>query len=112
LDGRYANNGWLQELPGPLTLLTWDNAAYLHPRTAEKLGLQTSDIVDIECSGRRVTAPVMIHFGHPEDAVTVHLGYGRQRAGRVGNGVGFDAYTIQSAASPWFATGASLKKTG
>ncbi|MDP6038106.1 MAG: molybdopterin oxidoreductase, partial [Candidatus Latescibacteria bacterium] len=111
-DGRYANNGWLQELPKPHTRLTWDNAALIAPATAEKLGLQNSDVVDLTVQGRSVNAPIWIAPGHPADSVTIHLGFGRIAAGRVGNGVGFNAYALQSSDSPWVASGASISKTG
>ena len=112
LDGRFANNGWLQELPRPLTLLTWDNAVFMHPQTARRLEVEHEDLVEVEHAGRKVQAPVMIQFGHAQGAITVHLGYGRRQAGRVGTGVGFDAYSIQHSASPWFGTGVSLRKLG
>jgi molybdopterin-containing oxidoreductase family iron-sulfur binding subunit len=111
-DGRFANNGWLQELPKPLTKLTWDNAALVSPATAERLGLSTGDVVDLQHGGRTVRAPVWILPGQAADSVTVHFGYGRTRAGRVGSGIGFNAYSIRTAAAPWFAWGLSIRKTG
>jgi molybdopterin-containing oxidoreductase family iron-sulfur binding subunit len=120
-DGRHANNGWLQELPKPLTKLTWDNAALLGPETARRLGIApraetsrglTADVVELRHRGRVVRAPVWIQPGHPEDAVTVHLGYGRRRAGRVGTGLGFDAYALRTSDAPWFAGGLEVVKTG
>ena len=111
-DGRYANNGWLQELPKPHTRLTWDNAALIAPATAEQLGLQDSDVIKLNVNGHSAETPVWIVPGHPAGAITVHLGFGRTAAGRVGNGVGFDAYALQSSASPWCAVGASITKTG
>ncbi len=111
-DGRFANVGWLQELPRPLTKLTWDNAAILSPATARRLGLDTEDVVEISYGGRTVIAPVLVQPGHAADAVTVHLGYGRVRAGRVANGTGFNAYAIRTADAPWIGSGAVLRKTG
>ena len=97
-DGRFANNGWLQELPKPLTRLTWDNAALIAPATAERLGLGNERRRRARRStAARVRAPVWIVPGQAPDVVTVHLGYGRTRAGRVGNGVGFDAYACAPA---------------
>ncbi len=107
-DGRYANNGWLQELPKPLTKLTWDNAVFLSPATAGRLGLRNENIVEIEHRGRRVRGPVWVLPGQPDESVTVHLGYGRQRAGRTGSGAGFNAYLIRNSATPWFGSGAVL----
>lgn len=111
-DGRYANNGWLQELPKPLTKLTWDNAAYVAPSTAERLGLQNGDLVEIRVEERTVRAPVWIQPGQAADTVAVHLGYGRTQAGRVGNGLGFNAYALCSARAFWSARGAELRKVG
>jgi hypothetical protein len=82
-DGRFANNGWLQELPKPLTKLTWDNAAFVSPATAARLGLQNEDVVKLRAGGRSVEAPVWIVPGQADNCVTVTLGYGRTRAGKV-----------------------------
>ena len=111
-DGRFANNGWLQELPRPLTTLTWDNAAFISPRTAERLGLQNEDLVELNYRGRKVKAPVWMVPGHADESVTVHLGYGRTNAGRVGNGVGFNAYALRTSDAPWFGSGLEIVKTG
>jgi MoCo/4Fe-4S cofactor protein with predicted Tat translocation signal len=111
-DGRYANNGWLQEIPKPLTKLTWDNAAMLSPTTAERLRVSNGDVVKLSLNGREVRAPIWIQFGHAAESVTVHFGYGRRRAGRIGNGVGFNAYTLRTSGSPWFAGGLQLERTG
>jgi len=94
LDGRLANNGWLQELPRPLTKLTWDNAALIAPRLAEELGVDNGDLVTLTASGRQLTAPVWINPGQAPGAVSLALGYGRTRAGRVGTGVGFNGYEL------------------
>ena len=119
-DGRFANNGWLQELPKPLTKLTWDNAAHMSPVTARRLGvsmertargLQT-DVVELRYRGRSVHAPALITPGHPDDTVTVHFGYGRRRTGRVGTGTGFDAYALRTSEAPWFGGGLEVAKTG
>ena len=111
-DGRFANNGWLQELPKPLTRLTWDNAALISPATAEQLGLANEEWVELSYKGRKLPAPVWILPGHANDSVTVHLGYGRTRAGKVGDGRGFNAYSIQTVQAPWFDSGLKLQKTG
>jgi molybdopterin-containing oxidoreductase family iron-sulfur binding subunit len=110
-DGRFANNGWLQELPKPMTKLTWDNAAHIAPATAARLGLETGDIVTIEHEGRALRVPVWILPGHAPDAVTMTTGYGRLRAGRVGNETGFNAYLLRGSSAPWFGA-ATLTKTG
>ena len=110
--GQYANNGWLQELPKPITALTWDNAALLSPRTAERYGLNTNDVVNLSYAGQNIPAPVWVLPGQAEDTVTVHLGYGRENAGRIGNGTGFDAYRIRPLAAPWSGAGLELAPTG
>jgi MoCo/4Fe-4S cofactor protein with predicted Tat translocation signal len=111
-DGRFANNGWLQELPKPITTLTWDNAAIISPRTAERLNLQNEDLVDLLYRGRKVRAPIWLQPGHADDSVTVHLGFGRTSAGRVGNGVGFNAYALRTSDAPSFAYGVEIVKVG
>ncbi len=111
-DGRFANNGWLQELPKSLTRLTWDNAALIAPATAERLGLSNEDVVELAYGGRTVRAPIWILPGHAPDAVTVHLGHGRTHAGKVGTGSGFNAYALRTADAPWFGSGLQLRKTG
>jgi len=111
-DGRYANNGWLQELPKPITLLTWDNAALLSPATAGRLGLANEDEVSLQRDGRDVRAPVWIVPGHPDEVVTIHLGYGRRQTGRVGRGAGFDAYALRTTAGLWSAAAVDLVPTG
>ena len=108
-DGRWSNVGWLQELPKPVTNLSWDNAAIVSGATLTKLGLEEDDIVELTVQGRKVNAPVIVAPGHPDNSVTVHLGYGRESAGRVGSGAGFNAYLIRTAASPFYAVG-SIKK--
>jgi len=108
-DGRWSNVGWLQELPKPVTNLSWDNAAIVSGATLTRLGVVEDDIVELTVAGRKVKAPVIVAPGHPDNSVTVHLGYGRQFAGRVGSGAGFDAYLIRTAASPFYAVG-SIKK--
>ena len=76
-DGQFSNNGWLQELPKPMTKLTWDNAVLIGPKMAERLQIKTCDIVELELNGKKVTGPVWIQAGHPDNSVTVTLGYGR-----------------------------------
>jgi molybdopterin-containing oxidoreductase family iron-sulfur binding subunit len=108
-DGRWSNVGWLQELPKPVTNLSWDNAAIVSGATLTKLGLEEDDIVELTVAGRKVKAPVIVAPGHPDNSVTVHLGYGRQAAGRVGSGAGFNAYLIRTSDAPFYTAG-SIKK--
>ncbi len=124
-DGRFANNAWLQELPKPITRLVWDNAVIASPRTAEALkagntvndrggehGTIDSDVVQVTFKGRSVRGPIFAVPGHPDDCVTVHLGYGRSRAGHIGNGPGFNAYAIRTADALWSGAGAEVAPTG
>ncbi len=111
-DGQFSNNGWLQELPKPMTKLTWDNAVLIGPKMAERLQIKVEDVVELELNGKKVTGPVWIQAGHPDNSVTVTLGYGRRRAGRVGTAQGFDAYALRTTAAPWIATGLQIRKTG
>jgi len=111
-DGQFSNNGWLQELPKPMTKLTWDNAVLIGPKMAERLQIKTEDVVELELNGRKATGPVWIQAGHPDNSVTVTLGYGRTRAGRVGTAQGFDAYALRTSSAPWVATGLQIRKTG
>ena len=110
-DGRWANVGWLQELPKPVTNLSWDNAAIVSGATLSKLGLEEDDIVELTVGGGKVKAPVIVAPGHPDNSVTVHLGYGRQ-TGRVAGGAGFDAYLIRNTWAPFYATGSMRKVEG
>ena len=111
-DGRWSNVGWLQELPKPVTSLSWDNAAIVSGYTLEKLGLEESDIVELTVGNGKVKAPVMVAPGHPDNSVTVYLGYGREFAGRVGSGAGFNAYLIRNTWAPLYATGSIRKLEG
>jgi molybdopterin-containing oxidoreductase family iron-sulfur binding subunit len=111
-DSRFANNAWLQELPRPLTKLTWDNAALISPATAERLGLDIGDVVELRYEGRAALAPIFILPGHPPDTVTAPFGFGRTQTGRVGMGVGFNAYALRTSAAPWFGSGLDIVKVG
>jgi molybdopterin-containing oxidoreductase family iron-sulfur binding subunit len=111
-DGRFANNGWLQELPKPLTKLTWDNCAQVSPATAAKLRLENEDVIEIERVGVRAQAPVWIAAGHADDCITLGLGYGRRRGGALAKDAGFDVQGLRFTALPWTAPDASVKKTG
>ena len=131
-DGRYANNGWMQELPKPLTKTTWDNVAYISPATAQKLGLNQnveerskaggsegvsfintkggnlfSDLVTLKCNGLEIGegVPVWIQPGQPDDVITIFMGYGRSRAGKVGTGIGYNAFDVVKSDARSFAFG-------
>jgi molybdopterin-containing oxidoreductase family iron-sulfur binding subunit len=111
-DGRFADNGWLQEMGRPFTRLTWDNAALVSPRTADELRLSSGDIIEIGQGGRRMRAPVCVLPGQADRCVTLHLGFGRRVGAPVGQGVGFDVYALRTREGPWRATGASIHATG
>ena len=111
-DGRWSNVGWLQELPKPITNLSWDNAAIVSGATLTKLGLEEDDIVELTVGNGRVKAPVIVAPGHPDNSITVYLGYGREFAGRVGSGAGFNAYLIRNTWAPFYATGSIRKIEG
>src|SRR5882762_4683833 len=103
-DGAFANNGWMQELPKPMSKMTWDNPVWIGPAYAARKGLKSEDMVTLEIAGRSVQVPVWIQAGHPDNAITVFLGYGRRRVGRVGNGAGFDLYKVRTSDAPWRTT--------
>ncbi|MBY0229367.1 MAG: TAT-variant-translocated molybdopterin oxidoreductase [Gemmataceae bacterium] len=124
-DGRFAGNGWLQEWPRPITRLTWDNALLVSPATAKELGVRArigenrggehghaeADLVQIEHGGRSLRAAVWAVPGHADGAATLHLGYGRTRAGKAATGAGFDAYKLRLSTASWFLPGVSITKT-
>ncbi|MEO7911279.1 MAG: TAT-variant-translocated molybdopterin oxidoreductase [Roseiflexaceae bacterium] len=111
-DGRFANNGWLQELPKPLTTLTWDNVAMVSPKLAEQQSLQNGDVIELSYKGRKLSAPVWIMPGQPDESVAITLGYGRSKAGSVGDGAGFNAYALRTADAPGFGGGLAISKVG
>lgn len=137
-DGRFTNNGWLQELPNPLTKITWENVALVSPKTAEKLGLNRgndademsggerpmsfinskggnmfSDLVKLKYQGGEINKPVPVWIapGQPDDVVAIYLGYGRTKAGRVGTDLGYNAYDVRKSDAMHFGKG-ELTKTG
>ncbi len=138
-DGRFTNNGWLQELPNPLTKVTWENVGLISPKTAERLGINQghrdpkeqsggelgttfvntkggnlfSDSVTLQFQGGQIEKPVpmWIQPGQPDDVITIYLGYGRTRAGRVGTGLGYNAYDVVKSDTMSFGTG-DISKTG
>ncbi len=111
LDGRYSNNGWLQELPKPITKTVWDNAVFINPITAEKLGIEPTDVVSLKVRGKSVSGPVWMVPGQALNSVTVHGGYGRTRAGKVGTGLGFNSSAIRHN-DGLYADAVEISKTG
>jgi molybdopterin-containing oxidoreductase family iron-sulfur binding subunit len=110
-DGRWSNVGWLQELPKPVTALSWDNAAIFSGATRTQLNLDEDDIVEINVGGGTVRAPVIAAPGHPDNSITVYLGYGRE-VGRVAGAAGFNAYKVRPNSNPFVATGSVKKVDG
>jgi len=111
-DGRYANDGWLQELPDPVTKLTWDNPALLSPADAKKLGVADEDLITITVRGRSLTLPVTVVPGQADGTVVLTLGFGRRDVGRIASGVGFDVYTLRTSAAPDFDAATVAKSAG
>jgi molybdopterin-containing oxidoreductase family iron-sulfur binding subunit len=111
-DGRFANDAWLQELPDPLTKLTWDNPALVSPKTAETLGVGDEDVVQLDYSGRSLELPVCILPGMADGVVALTLGYGRSRAGRIGSGVGFNTFTLRTSTAAGFDGGLTVARRG
>jgi MoCo/4Fe-4S cofactor protein with predicted Tat translocation signal len=111
-DGRYSNNAWLQELPKSLTKLTWDNAALIAPATMTRLELGDGDIVELKQGGQTVRIAAWTAHGQAADTITLHLGYGRARAGRVGTGIGFAVNALRTTSAPDTLAGVQLTKTG
>jgi Fe-S-cluster-containing dehydrogenase component len=111
-EGAHANNAWLQELPDPITKITWGNVVALSASTASRLGVASGDVVDLGLGGRSVRGPVLVVPGHADDALSLTLGYGREGAEVLARGLGFDAGALRIAAAPAFASGVTLTPTG
>jgi MoCo/4Fe-4S cofactor protein with predicted Tat translocation signal len=136
-DGRYANNGWLQEIPEPMSKITWDNAALVSPATAKQLGVSTHgwmvkgykatdteghsdptqagnfvDMIQIEVDGRTLEAPVFVQPGQADGSITLALGYGRTECGHVAKGAGVNAYKLRTSKTPWIVADAKVSKIG
>lgn len=110
-DGRYNNNGWLQEMPDPITKFVWDNAVLISRKTASELGVKNSDVVEVKLGGRTVKGPIWIQPGMADYVIALALGYGREWNCRVGYKVGFNAYTLRTASTGDIAVGATISKT-
>lgn len=108
-DGQFANIGWLQELPKPLTTLTWANIIAVAPELADRQGIANGDHVEVTIRDRSVFGPAWIMPGQAGNTVALYLGYGRQRAGRVGNHLGYNANDVRPADQPWLTKG-SLRR--
>jgi len=120
-DGDYANNPWLQELPAPVSTLTWDTVIAMSPNTAKKYRIRLTDehvqkrtsvkpkvqMLELNVDKRRLQGPVLVIPGHPDDTVTVTLGGGRE-FGQVAKGVGYNAAQLRTVAEPWVQQGAEV----
>jgi MoCo/4Fe-4S cofactor protein with predicted Tat translocation signal len=115
-DGRFANNGWLQELPKPLTKVTWDTTAWVSPQLAKDRGLEDGDVIELRYRGNTARMPIFRVPGHPLESVTVFFGYGRRMAGHVGTATreaeAFNAFLLRTWDAPWFGSGLEISKTG
>ncbi len=115
-DGRFSNNGWLQELPKPLTKVTWDATAWMSPQLASERSLEDGDVIELRYRGNTARMPIVRVPGHPQQSVTVFFGYGRQKAGNVGNATkdseAFNAFLLRTSDAPWFGNGLEIAKTG
>jgi molybdopterin-containing oxidoreductase family iron-sulfur binding subunit len=112
LDGRFSNNGWLQELPKPWTRLTWDNAALMSPATMLDRSLREGELVELSVKDRKVVAPVWPVPGHPNGVVTLHFGYGRKAGGKLASKFGFDAFALRTRDSMASASGLTIRSVG
>ncbi|GAA5522263.1 TAT-variant-translocated molybdopterin oxidoreductase [Aliifodinibius salicampi] len=117
-DGRYANNGWLQELPKPMTKITWDNVALMSKKTADELGVTEAglgksevEVVSITVDGTTIEIPAWVQPGHADDSITITVGYGREGIGRVANTMGTDTYPLRTTENMLVADNISIEKT-
>jgi len=111
-DGSFANNGWMQEMPNPVSKLTWDNAAQMSHSTAKSLGVKNEDVIKISHGSEYVLLPVWILPGQADNSISVELGYGRSNIGRIGNNVGQNTYQLMNSAGDFLINNISVEKIG
>jgi len=111
-DGRFSNNGWMQELPDPITKVTWDNVVQISRATAQARGFKNGDMVEIANGNNRTRGPIWVQPGLADNTVALALGYGRLKTGRVGRNAGFNVYLCRTSQAPYIASGVTLTKTG
>ncbi len=132
-DGRFANNGWLQECPDPITKISWDNAILISPRLAKEIGVypggtklqvarvelsefqqgkEKAPVAEITVNGRTVRGPLHIQPGLANHTIVLPLGYGRAQSGHIGTGAGFNAYKVRTSDTMGYTTGVTLRLTG
>ena len=109
-DGRFANNGWLQELPDPIYKLTWGNAALVSPATARELGVSEGDHISVSLGNQQVELPVLVAPGQADKSIGLSIGQGRREVGRVGKDVGVNVYPLRTSKAFGFASGATVSK--
>jgi Fe-S-cluster-containing dehydrogenase component len=112
LDGRHANNAWLQELPDPITRITWDNAALIAPSTAKALGIQSGDMLQLSSTAGSIDIVAWVQPGQARGSIGLPMGWGRKRGGKHALGAGFDVYPLRTSEAPHFAAGVKLTKLG
>lgn len=111
-DGSVGNNAWLQECPKPLSKQVWGNALHISEALAQRLKLVDGDVVGLRCPGGTLEAPVLIRPGQAENCIETTIGYGRTRAGAIGDGVGFDVNPLRDSAMPWTIDNVQVERTG
>jgi len=112
-DGRFGNNGWLHEVPHPVSKIVWDNYAAISPNTAKNLGLKIGDVLELKNGNKKVQAPVFIQAGLADNLVCVETGYGREECGEIGKDVGFNAqFLLSSNSNSIFNSYVKISKTG
>ena len=107
-DGRFANNGWLQEIPKPVTSLTWDNAALVSLKVAKRFNIKNGQMIEIKVDNNSIKLPAWITPGQNQKSISLELGYGRTFEGRLGNGVGFNVYPLRMSNNPSYSLNASI----
>jgi molybdopterin-containing oxidoreductase family iron-sulfur binding subunit len=108
-DGRSANNAWLQEMPDPITAVTWDNYLNISPVLAQKLSLKANDVVEIKTEHATAELPIHIQPGLHPSVVSVAVGYGRRSVGKVGNHAGVDLFPfVENSASGFVYSGQAV----
>ncbi|HEY2734618.1 MAG TPA: 4Fe-4S dicluster domain-containing protein, partial [Polyangiales bacterium] len=112
VDGRYANNTWLLEMPDPITRIVWDNAAQLAPSTGKSLGIKSGDLIRVSKDGKSIVIAAWLQPGVAAHSVVLPLGWGRTKAGTNGNGKGFDVYPLRSSTAPHFLSGVTIEAVG
>ena len=111
-DGRYGNNGWMQEAPDPVTKICWDNAALINPKMAQELGVNSKDLVSISLNGAEMETVVSVTPGVADNVIALELGYGRKNVGRIADGVGFNVNVLRTSDTLLSGAGATISKTG